>query len=550
MKSKKQTKTKPQNNPKKESLQPMDSLSLLNSSIKEVLTELGYEKLTKVQQRMTKEILDSNTKNIICKSNKSSGKMLSFLLPLIHKIIQNENSNTQERYIIITGIKERIHEIYSMAKELLRDINGKKVCICIGGVSRKKENLKLMEDDVKLIISTPQRIVEYMKNDKKKQLVINKGVKMIVFDEVENMEKNGYMNELKDIINFFGFMNGNNKQGKKIINENINFILYCQNDDNDTNEEIQDDTNNLYKSYINDLINLSERHFTTITIKDNQKSPKNIDSKNPSSNQVITKRGYIILDPAKKFLFLLTFLRKNIHQKILIFFSTSKEVLFYNSLLKLYHIESLMIYSSSSKSIKENKETLSNFITKEKGSFLLCTNLSKMQLDIPLCDWILFYDAPEDIETFETNLEIVYNKKYTNNISDMKAFMILMPNEVDLLKEKKEYNIIEFNLNVNNIDKDQEKVEKMVNSKQQDVLVKAFDAYKEFLFNYALRNNKHVFNVDNIDVTKLCKSFGFKFPPYVNFSSLVNYENINDKKNKKKNFLFPDEIEKIYGNNE
>ena len=209
-----------------------------------------------------------------------------------------------------------------------------------------------------------------------------------------------------------------------------------------------------------------------------------------------------------------------------------------------------MIYSSSSKSIKENKETLSNFIKSEKGSFLLCTNLSKMQLDIPLCDWILFYDAPEDIETFETNLEIVYNKKYTNNISDMKAFMILMPNEVDLLKEKKEYNIIEFNLNVNNIDKDQEKVEKMVNSKQQDVLVKAFDAYKEYLFNYALRNNKHVFNVDNIDVTKLCKSFGFKFPPYVNFSSLVNYENINDKKNKKKNFLFPDEIEKIYGNND
>ena len=550
MKSKKQTKTKSQNNPKKESLQPTDSLSLLNSSIKEVLTELGYEKLTKVQHRMTKEILDSNTKNIICKSNKASGKMLSFLLPLIHKIIQNENNNTQERYIIITGIKERIHEIYSMAKELLRDINGKKVCICIGGVSRKKENLKLMEDDVKLIISTPQRIVEYMKNDKKKKLVINKGVKMIVFDEVENMEKNGYMNELKDIINFFGFMNGNNKQGKKIINDNVNFIMYYQNDENDTNEEDQNNTNNLYKSYINDLINLSQRHFTTITIKENPKSQKNIGSKNPSSNQVITKRGYIILDPAKKFLFLLTFLRKNIHQKILIFFSTSKEVLFYNSLLNLYHIESLMIYSSSSKNIKENKETLSNFIKSEKGSFLLCTNLSKMQLDIPLCDWILFYDAPEDIETFETNLEIVYNKKYTNNISDMKAFMILMPNEVDLLKEKKEYNIIEFNLNVNNIDKDQEKVEKMVNSKQQDVLVKAFDAYKEFLFNYALRNNKHVFNVDNIDVTKLCKSFGFKFPPYVNFSSLVNYENNNDKKNKKKNFLFPDEIEKIYGNND
>ena len=78
----------------------------------------------------------------------------------------------------------------------------------------------------------------------------------------------------------------------------------------------------------------------------------------------------------------------------------------------------------------------------------------------------------------------------------------------------------------------------------------AFDAYKEFLFNYFSRSNKDVFNLDNVDVSKLCKSFGFEYPPYVNFSSLQNYEKSNEKKNRKKNFLFPEEIEKIYGNKE
>ena len=62
-----------------------------------------------------------------------------------------------------------------------------------------------MKNDVKLIISTPQRIVEYIKNDKNKKLVINKDIKMIIFDEVENMEINGYKNELKEIVNIFGF---------------------------------------------------------------------------------------------------------------------------------------------------------------------------------------------------------------------------------------------------------------------------------------------------------------------------------------------------------
>ena len=555
MKSKKQTKNNPQKTskepkPKSNIIQTKDPLSILNSSIKETLIQLGYETLTKVQQKMILEILATNKqKNIICKSNKGSGKILSFLLPIVHQILENEKNNKEERYIIITGIKERAHELYSMSKELLRDINGKKVCICVGGANRKKENLKLMENDVKLIISTPQRIIEYIKNDKGKKLVLNKDIKTIIFDKIESMEINGYMKDLKDIINIYGFekIKESKNNEKKIVNDNINFIFYCQNDENDINDDTQ--INNINQSYINELINFSERKYDTIIIKEANKKLESNKLTDESTKHKITKRGYIILDPSKKFLFLLTFLRKNPNKKIIVFFATSKEVIFYNSLFNLYHLETSMIYSSSSKSIKENQEILSKFSKAEKA-FLLCTDLSKMRLDIPICDWILFYDAPIDIESFEANL-VVNNidKNSLNKIEEIKAFMILMQNEIDLLKEKKEINIIEFNLNMGNIDKDQEKVEKLVNTKQQNVLVNAFDAYKEFLFNYASRSNKDIFNLDNIDVSKLCKSFGFKFPPYINFSSLMNYESIsNEKKNKKKSFLFPEEIEKIYGN--
>ena len=517
----------------------INPFSLLDSSIQEILKQLGYESLTEIQQTMLSEILTKNIKNIVCKSPKNSGKMLSFLLPLVQKIISDEKNNTIKRYIIVTGIKERAHEIYAMSKELLKDINGKKVCVCVGGVSRKKENLKLMEDDIKLIISTPQRIVEYVKNDKGKKLVLNQDIESIVFDDVDSMEKNGYIRELKDIINIYGFnkVKFSGKQQKNIINENINFIIYCHNDEEDNNKS--------NKSYINELINLSEREYKTIIIKDVQKISEN---KYQISKGLITKRGYIILDPSQKFLFLLTFLRKNLQKKILIFFATSKEVLFYNSLLNLYHFPSLMIYSSSSKSIKEHNETLSSF-TKADKSILLCIDLSKMRLNVPLCDWIIFYDCPIDIESFESNLEIK-NSENNNDINNIKAFMILMENELDILKQKKEININEFNITVGNIDKDQEKVEKMVNTKEQNVLVLAYDAYKDFLFNYASRSNKNVFNVDDIDVTKLCKSFGFKYPPYVNFSSLLSYDNYNEKKSKKKSYLFPDEIQKIYGNND
>ena len=277
MKSKKQTKNNPQKTskepkPKSNIIQTKDPLSILNSSIKETLIQLGYETLTKVQQKMILEILATNKqKNIICKSNKGSGKILSFLLPIVHQILENEKNNKEERYIIITGIKERAHELYSMSKELLRDINGKKVCICVGGANRKKENLKLMENDVKLIISTPQRIIEYIKNDKGKKLVLNKDIKTIIFDKIESMEINGYMKDLKDIINIYGFekIKESKNNEKKIVNDNINFIFYCQNDENDINDDTQ--INNINQSYINELINFSERKYDTIIIKEANK---------------------------------------------------------------------------------------------------------------------------------------------------------------------------------------------------------------------------------------------------------------------------------------
>ena len=193
--------------PQKEFKNPpvIDSFSLLNSSIQEILKQLGYESLTKVQNKMISEILNNKNKNIICKSTKGSGKMLSFLLPIIHKILENEKNEKIERFIIITGIKERAQDLYSMSKELMNDIDGKKVAVCIGGANRKKEYVKLIDKNVKLIISMPQRIVEYIKNDKGNKLILKKDTSTIIFDKVENMEKNGYIRELKEIIEIYGF---------------------------------------------------------------------------------------------------------------------------------------------------------------------------------------------------------------------------------------------------------------------------------------------------------------------------------------------------------
>ena len=46
----------------------------------------------------------------------------------------------------------------------------------------------------------------------------------------------------------------------------------------------------------------------------------------------------------------------------------------------------------------------------------------------------------------------------------------------------------------------------------------ARDAFRSYLQSYATYHNKRIFDVDNLDLAKIAKSFGFKVPPKVNLA--------------------------------
>ena len=68
---------------------------------------------------------------------------------------------------------------------------------------------------------------------------------------------------------------------------------------------------------------------------------------------------------------------------------------------------------------------------------------------------------------------------------------------------------------------DESKIIKLVNKKDHFLYTSAFEAYKAFLFDYAVRPNKEIFNIDEIDEVKMCKNFGFENPPYINLTSVL-----------------------------
>ena len=117
-----------------------------------------------------------------------------------------------------------------------------------------------------------------------------------------------------------------------------------------------------------------------------------INKESKNNNLQNLDQGYLIIDGDLKFNFLYSFLKKNLNQKIMIFFNSCSKVQFY-----LYLLE-VMSISGDLKQI--NRETIyREFFNLEKG-ILLCTDIAQRGLDFPEVDWIINYDLPLSVNEY------------------------------------------------------------------------------------------------------------------------------------------------------
>ena len=82
---------------------------------------------------------------------------------------------------------------------------------------------------------------------------------------------------------------------------------------------------------VEDLIKLSMKSYESVRIKSTEPTVSSLE------------QGYLIIDADKKFLFLFTFIKKNMKRKIIVFFSTCKEVEFFSSLLNYVDVPVLSV---------------------------------------------------------------------------------------------------------------------------------------------------------------------------------------------------------------
>lgn len=156
------------------------------------LSKIGIKNPTQVQERSIPHIIEG--RDLMIKSKTGTGKTLSFLLPLIDKIIKKNIS----RLLILAPTRELVIQIKDMADDILASFLGEgenKEIISIlpiyGGKDIKSQINKL-KNSINIVIATPGRLIDHIN---RKTIKVDK-FDTIVIDEADQMLLMGFRNEI------------------------------------------------------------------------------------------------------------------------------------------------------------------------------------------------------------------------------------------------------------------------------------------------------------------------------------------------------------------
>ena len=169
---------------------------------KEVLagiTAAGYEFCTPVQEEVLPQTLSGD--NIAAQSQTGTGKTATFLITLLTRLLQtqtngNKNrsneSTSRPRALILAPTRELAVQI-GVEAETLAQASGINFQTIYGGVDYEKQRLALQYEQVDVVVATPGRLIDYMKQ----KVIFLDDIEVLVIDEADRMFDMGFIPDVR-----------------------------------------------------------------------------------------------------------------------------------------------------------------------------------------------------------------------------------------------------------------------------------------------------------------------------------------------------------------
>ncbi len=169
----------------------------LDTRVLEGIEAMGYEKATPVQEQAIPPILEG--RDILATAQTGTGKTAAFLLPLIHKIVQENTENHHIKALVIAPTRELAIQIDQQMEGFSYFANVSSLAVYGGsdGDTFSKEK-KALTEGADIIIGTPGRVISHLNMG-----YVKVGeLKYLVLDEADRMLNMGFYDDIMKIISF------------------------------------------------------------------------------------------------------------------------------------------------------------------------------------------------------------------------------------------------------------------------------------------------------------------------------------------------------------
>ncbi|KAH7328236.1 putative ATP-dependent RNA helicase DBP7 [Stachybotrys elegans] len=175
----------------------------ISSRLVDELAKMNLQRPTAIQKKVIPHMLTSSADAFV-QAETGSGKTFSYLLPVLHRVLQLTGSAEGARIhrdsgifaIVVAPTRELAKQTHTVLEQLIRPFPWLVSTAITGGESKKAEKARIRKG-VNFLVATPGRLADHIDNTK----ALNMGtVRWLILDEGDRLMDLGFEEDLKKAI--------------------------------------------------------------------------------------------------------------------------------------------------------------------------------------------------------------------------------------------------------------------------------------------------------------------------------------------------------------
>ncbi|KAF2859893.1 DEAD-domain-containing protein, partial [Piedraia hortae CBS 480.64] len=325
----------------------------LSEPTQEGLKAAHYETMTDIQAKAIPLAL--KRKDVTGAARTGSGKTLAFVIPVLENLYRAQHIGPDAGLgaLIISPTRELAIQIFQVLVKVGKAGHQFAAGLIIGGTSLEKEKAALY--GLNIVVCTPGRILQHLSQT----VGLNvDALNMLVLDEADRIMDMGFQRDVDAILEY--------------LPRERQTLLFSA----------------TQTQQLSDLQRLALRDPEYISVHESAST----------ATPETLEQHYVLTPLPEKLNTLWSFLKSSTKSKILVFFSSGKQVRFAYETFRRMQPGIPLLHILGRKSDKQRLETIQKF-TQAKHSCLFATDVMERGIDFPNIDWVVQVDSPPDAKT-------------------------------------------------------------------------------------------------------------------------------------------------------